>query len=328
MASIAIIGAGLSGLVMAGDLARHHDVAVFEKSRGVGGRMATRYAGDFEFDHGAQFFTARTAAFQRFLSPFIESGSVANWRPLFAELRDTSVTITRQWDDATPHYVGRPRMNSLARELAQGLDIRLKTPVTSLERDRFRWSLRGADDARLGLFDWVVLAIPAAQAETLAQQSSSLAKRAANATMLGCYALMLGFDSPQQLPWQAALVRGADISWISENSSKPGRAERYTLVAHSTNAWAQTNIEQDLEDVRAHLVAEISRVSGIDCHQAAHCDVQRWRFANIDKQQGPACWIDAHQQLAACGDWFVRGRIEAAFTSAKSLSRKIRAELT
>jgi predicted NAD/FAD-dependent oxidoreductase len=44
---IAIIGAGLSGLILARALSQHASVNVFEKARGVGGRMSTRYA-----DHG------------------------------------------------------------------------------------------------------------------------------------------------------------------------------------------------------------------------------------------------------------------------------------
>ena len=70
MRRVAVIGAGLSGLA-ARELSESSEVTVFEKSRGYGGRMATRYGGDFEFDHGAQFFTARSAEFQEFLEPLI-----------------------------------------------------------------------------------------------------------------------------------------------------------------------------------------------------------------------------------------------------------------
>ena len=54
MTKIAIIGAGLSGLTAAHDLKEHANVTLYEKSRGVGGRLATRRAEPFSFDHGAQ----------------------------------------------------------------------------------------------------------------------------------------------------------------------------------------------------------------------------------------------------------------------------------
>ena len=86
MIKIAIIGAGLSGLILARELSAYADVDVFEKARGVGGRMATRYADPYQFDHGAQYFTAKTAEFQSFLEPFIQNGIVAPWRTDFAKL--------------------------------------------------------------------------------------------------------------------------------------------------------------------------------------------------------------------------------------------------
>jgi predicted NAD/FAD-dependent oxidoreductase len=54
--SAAVIGAGISGLICARTLAQHGWlVTVFEKGRGVGGRMAVRRTeAGLAFDHGAQ----------------------------------------------------------------------------------------------------------------------------------------------------------------------------------------------------------------------------------------------------------------------------------
>ncbi|MFM8454377.1 MAG: NAD(P)-binding protein [Gammaproteobacteria bacterium] len=51
MKKIAIIGAGLSGITLAKKLSQKVDVHIFEKGRGIGGRMSTRYADPFVFDH-------------------------------------------------------------------------------------------------------------------------------------------------------------------------------------------------------------------------------------------------------------------------------------
>ena len=59
-----VIGAGISGLAAATELARAGcKTIILEKSRGIGGRMATRRVGAAVCDHGAQFFTVRTRAF-------------------------------------------------------------------------------------------------------------------------------------------------------------------------------------------------------------------------------------------------------------------------
>ncbi len=319
MLRIAVIGAGLSGLVVARELSARHEVTVFEKSRGVGGRMATRRVGDYSFDHGAQFFTARTAAFQQFLAPFIDSGVVASWHARFAELRGTEISTTRDWSDGVPHYVGVPAMNALAKALARDVDVRLRTRVTSIQQRPGGSSVHGEGGRELGTYDWAIVAIPAAQAASLVTGRRALTEFAATANMVGCYALMLGFEETPELPWDAARVRDCDISWISVNSSKPDRPPALSLVAHSTNAWAEKHMESDLVDVRAHLLEEVSRVTGMDCGTASHVDLHRWRYANSDRRDGADCFVDAGERIAACGDWFIRGRIEAAFSSAAGL---------
>ena len=327
MTRVAVIGAGLSGLVAARKLQECSDVTVFEKSRGFGGRMATRYGGDFEFDHGAQFFTARSPEFQDFLEPLIANGTVACWHARFVELQRHTVTATSEWDDAYPHYVGAPRMNAIGRYLAGELTIQQNTAVAQLDREADGWRLADSDGNALGHFDWVVCAVPAAQAAALLPSDSRLQRLAAEVKMRACFALMLGFDKPLLLPWQAALVSNADISWVSVNSSKPQRSDRFTLVAHSTNAYADTNVDEALSTVQKHLLGEVSAVIGIDCEQASFCQLQRWRYANAEKTSAPAYLLDAEMQLAGCGDWLRHGRVEAAFLSGWELAAKLRSKL-
>ena len=76
---IAIIGAGLAGLTLAHRLVARHDITVFEKARGPGGRMSTRRADPYAFDHGAQYFTAETDRFRSLLKPLRETGLIAPW---------------------------------------------------------------------------------------------------------------------------------------------------------------------------------------------------------------------------------------------------------
>jgi renalase len=325
MARIAVIGAGLAGLVVSRELAGIHDVHLFEKSRGIGGRMATRRAGLFEFDHGAQFFTARSEAFRAFLEPLVDAGVVADWPARFAEIQRGQVVASRPWESDYPHFVGVPGMSAVGRSLACGLDIRLETAVRSMSREGLRWQLFGDGQELLGEFDWVIVTAPAAQAAELLADTS-IASYAEKVRMKACYALLLGLDEPPELAWDAALVRDADISWISVNSSKPGRAAPFCLVVHSTNAWADAHVDDDTAAVRLHLADECRRFTGIDAAGASFIDVHRWRYANVDQQDGDLYALDAGQQVAMCGDWFVRGRIEGAFKSASALAGRIARE--
>ncbi len=327
MTRIAVIGAGLSGLVVARELAEDNAVVVFEKSRGPGGRMATRYKDGFEFDHGAQFFTAKSREFLDYLQPMVDRGVVACWNVQFAELERARVAGTRNWDSAYPHFVGAPRMNAIGKFLAGDLDLRPNTPVALLEPASGGWRLCDDHGCELGRFDWVICAMPAAQVAALLPADSPLRRLADGTEMRSCFALMLGFDQPLALPWQAALVRDADISWVSVNSSKPGRSEKFTLVVHSTNAYADTRIDDDPNAVRSHLLHETSAILGVDCGTAILQQLQRWRYANAEKQVGPRCFFDPTMQLAGCGDWFVHGRVEAAFSSGLEVAQKLRSAI-
>ncbi len=328
MARIAVIGAGLAGLTVARELRDHADVCVFEKARGVGGRMATRYAGeDFEFDHGAQFFTARSAAFCEFLAPLVADGTVAPWLARFAELQGPRTTSSRTWTLEYPHYVGVPRMNAVGKALAVGLDIRLSSRVTEVDFADGRWSLAfegPSGPERAGGFDWLVVTAPLPQSLALLGDVDGLGDAAGARSMLGCYALMLGFAEPPELDFDAALVREADISWISVNSSKPGREAPGTLLVHATNRWADAHMEDDPGRVQAHMLSEVSRVAGVDPDAAVHKALHRWRFANLPKQPGPPCYFSKEQRLGVAGDWWVQGRVEAAFRSARALVDCIR----
>jgi predicted NAD/FAD-dependent oxidoreductase len=117
---------------------------------------------------------------------------------------------------------------------------------------------------RSGAFDWLVLTPPAAQTAALAEACPELVAFCRARSMLGCFALMLGFEEPLRLQWQAALVRNADISWMSVNSSKPARKSPFTLVVHSTNALAQAHMDDDIDVVLEHMLDEASKVTGED----------------------------------------------------------------
>ena len=66
-ARVAVIGAGIAGLACARELARADArVTVFERSRGLGGRLGTRRQGNLAFDHGAQYITSRSHSFVKY----------------------------------------------------------------------------------------------------------------------------------------------------------------------------------------------------------------------------------------------------------------------
>ena len=82
-------------------------------------------------------------------------------------------------------------------------------------------------------------------------------------------------------------------------------------------------MERGADEVIEHMLAEIRRVTGLDLGRTQHAALHRWRYANTPKQEGPTSLIDPAQRLAACGDWCLHGRVEAAYLSGLDAARQI-----
>ncbi|MFT7433895.1 MAG: renalase [Alphaproteobacteria bacterium] len=315
MKKIAIIGAGLSGLTAAHVLKNHADITLFEKARGVSGRMSTRWAEPYFFDHGAQFFKAKTDAFKTFITPMIQTGVIKHWDARVVKFENKKITHKRQWNKDDPHYVGVPSMNAVAKYIAQDLNVQLGTCVQSICKSDDKWLLSDDQNNSLGEYDWLISAIPPEQAAKLLPTNIPFHKTLNKFKMQGCFTLMLGFEKPLTLEFDAAFVQNKDISWIAVNNSKPNREKGFSLLVHSSHNWADKHIDDNLEDVMAHLCEQASEIIGHDLDKANHKAIHVWRFANIGKKTGATHFIDENQNIAVCGDWFIKGHVEAAFTS-------------
>ena len=100
---IAVVGAGIAGLACALELSRADAlVTVFERSRGLGGRLGTRRQGNFAFDHGAQFVTARRRSFVKYVEVAGRAGAAARWKPRILEDDRSWTEPIDEWHVGTP----------------------------------------------------------------------------------------------------------------------------------------------------------------------------------------------------------------------------------
>ncbi len=318
MRRVAVVGSGLAGLTVARALEDVVPVVVFDKSSGVGGRMSTRRSGSLVFDHGAQYFTARTVEFRKFLAPWLESGVVGPWRPRLTTLGPGRDPYRRFWFE--PHYVAIPGMTSWCKDLASPVEVVLSTAISELEKAGSRWLLVDSAGIRHGPFDLVVSAVPAPQAAVLLPQEFCHRSQIDDAVMSGCYTLMLALSRHPGCSWDAAVVLDAPIGWIAFSDSRPGREPHPAMVVHSTNAWAERHLEQPIETVRDLLLEQFFSLTGFDEDAVADATCHRWRYAATSRSPGCGHLLDAERGLAAVGDWCIEGRVEAAYLSGRGLA--------
>ncbi len=319
--AMAVVGAGLSGLVCARRLVEHgHRVRLFDKARAPGGRMSTRRAGELRFDHGAQYFTVRDRDFRRAVDSWRRDGVVERWRGRIAVLEGGG---RRAEAGDAERFVGIPGMSALCRHLAADLDVSLETPVDALARDADGWSLVGADGAELGRYDSVVVSAPAPQtAALLAPVAPRLAAAAAGVEMTPCWAAMVAFGEPIEAGFDAAFVNGPVLSWVARDSSKPSRPTGEAWVLHGSPDWTRRHLELDRAEAAERLLAAFGEALGAALGAPFHLDAHRWRFA-LPQPLAEPCLFDSGLRLAACGDWCGGPRVEGAFLSGRAAAGRL-----
>jgi predicted NAD/FAD-dependent oxidoreductase len=349
--NVAVIGAGIAGAACAASLRQAGlRVTVFDKSRGIGGRMATRraeWAGAdgsaqrAEFDHGAQHIMPRSPRLRGVLLKAEAAGAVARWRPRV----HAAWPAPLQRDGFVP--VGQ--MPALCRHLLGDLPLHLNHPVQRLQRAADGWHLVAADGCTRGPFDQVLLAMPPAQAAVLlAGHQDAWADALVTVRMAPCWTLM-AVTQELDWPWDAAEPRQGPLAWVARNDRKPGRSPlpgRATWVAHAGAAWSAAHQDAAPEAVQRLLSQALAALlpAGVAV-QWHHRAVQRWRFAlpaaeatgagpGAAAADGHDCWWDAALGLGVCGDFLgsregpspVRG-VEAGWRSGDELADTLLAAL-
>ncbi|WP_300554492.1 FAD-dependent oxidoreductase [Maricaulis sp.] len=313
---LAIIGAGLSGLACGDRLKRAgHAVELFEKSRGTGGRLATRRREIASFDHGTQYVTARSPEFSAYLERAFEAGNADRWSPAGA---DKGKWI---W------WVGQPGMSGLVKPLAKQLLVHTSIRVEAIERESGGWRLEAGDNTPETRFDAVLVTAPVPQTTDLLARHGAAFASLPEAELAPCWTVMLAFDAP--LPVAADVFRhdAHALAWCARNSSKPGRpGEADAWVLQASPAWSVAHLEAEPDWVIAQLTAMFVEIAGQALPVAAHGEAHRWRYARVTEPLGqPFVW-EAGLGLGAAGDWCMGPRVEAAFQSGVALADAVLAE--
>lgn len=307
---VVIVGAGIAGLVAAGDLvAAGADVVLLDKGRSPGGRLATRRIGAATLDHGAQFFTVRTPAFQCRVDDWVERGLVAVWAHGFGT------------SDGHPRYVATAGMNSLAKDLAIGLDVRCSNMVFGIHAPNASGSLSPTtgwdvvvDDATVHHGDAVVVTTPLPQAFALLADSGLRF----DGVEFGLdydrtIALLATLDAPPDIaPPGAVQDPTADIGFLADNAAK-GISAQPAITMHASAKWSEDHWDDELDAVCDELTKLAQPWLG-DAN-IVDAQVKKWRFATPRAPVAAPCWVADGGTVVLAGDAFDGPRVEAAHNS-------------
>lgn len=351
MWDIAVIGAGLAGLTCARQLRRSgHQVCVLDKSKGLGGRIATRrVTGLVRIDHGLRYWPAEAS--DALLAPLtrelIEAGVIKQWAANAYELRSNDELVAVQQD---PVYVASSGMSAIAKYLAQGFipDETLlnsyravKMAPCGLESDP-GWKITCEDD-KVVMARKCVLAIPALQAVALLSESTDTANSIDSEALVPLQAVQYnpritilagygdlkltentfgklrpdGCSDGSSEGWMVTDTIGTSTEWIGLDSSKRSRSDvEPTLVIHSKTDFAHRYIDAgDLQPAASVLLRASARKYGEWIAQPSWFQIHRWRYAYVSEAY-EASYCQVSPSLLCGGDWCVNQTVKHPVTAA------------
>jgi len=265
MVDIAVIGAGMAGLICAQQLRQAgYSVIVVENSRGLGGRVATRRLQGTCADHGMRYLEPQGKWSQQLIDILCDRHLLKPWIETIHQ-RDRQGQIHPI--DQHPGYAAPDGMTAIAKFLATDLEIWRGQRVVAINPSQQLWQLTletaDADPATLTARA-IVLAIPAPQAlallEPLTELPSDLLTNLRSVEFDPCLTAIAVYPEHRQpavsdLPWRVmTFTDPTDLDWVGLDSSKRSHPTQPIFVLQSSAAFAQTHLEAaDLQAVGVQL---------------------------------------------------------------------------
>ena len=327
---IAIIGTGIAAATLVYRLRQScpgYNLHVFEKSRGIGGRMSTRRTAKGSFDHGTPFFTARSKSFQQLLKLFQSSGQVDAWQPKVITLSKHAKPYNRDWFET--HYVATPDMNSLCKALIADQNIHFNQTINRISGDPGHWTIHAAEGGEFGAFDWVISTAPAEQTQAIfagTESTIGTTTESPSVPYQPSFAMMVSCAEDYVPAFDAARVKDSCIDWLFFGHHKPGRSERPSLVVHATGDYSAKHFDDNQDLITNELMIELAQLIDMepdDKRDDRTIQLHRWKYAKVIEPYGEEFWQSDLKGLAACGDWCLGNEVEHAYTSADALTRAL-----
>ncbi|MFA5677273.1 MAG: FAD-dependent oxidoreductase [Pseudomonas sp.] len=304
---VAIIGTGIAGLSAAHALRQAGcAVVLFEKSRGSGGRLASKRTAIGPVDIGAPCFSATGSDFRHACQQWHDDGLIAAWPPSVG----------------AAGWTGVPRMSSLSRGLLADTTVHFGCRINDILPMDSQWQLVDSEGTRHGPFASVILAVPAPQASELLSTAPALASLAASVEMRPIWSVALGFRHPLPAPAGPGSPASYPLARHTHNSAKPDRANAMDVwVLQADSDWSAANLDTPGAEIATQLQEAFARTLDYQLPPADFTLAHRWLYAEPAQPRSWSALAEASMGLYVCGDWCLAGRIEDAWLSGREAAR-------
>lgn len=174
----------------------------------------------------------------------------------------------------------------------------------------------------MGVWPYVIVAVPAPQALSLLREQPMFAQSIRQVTMEPCWVAAIQSKSDLSDQTDVAVYEHPIVRRIVHNSAKADRQNKNIYLVQSCKDWAKANLEETIESVGEKLQQSFCELTSADADTEL-LFVHRWRYAFTETALGQDCLWDNNLQLGACGDWCLGRTVEDAWRSGSALAEQI-----
>lgn len=346
---IAVIGAGVAGLTCAQQLHQAgYRVVVVEKSRGLGGRLATRRLQGTHADHGVCYLKPKddpaqcpeSNPFKAFLTTLLNPSEKSD-HPILQPWTDTIHELDAEGrlkpSDRAPRYASPTGISTIAKVLGTGLNIWLSQRVEAICLIGQGWELQcEVEGTRSSLTATaIVSAIPAPQAATLLESipnATDILAQVRSIRFSACISAIAVYPSRDlsTISWKGVTsAHDPTIGWVGLDSSKQNSPSQPVVVVQSTAAFAKSHLEtSDLNPIGQTLLNRAAQCLEPWLADPETLQVHRWRYAfPINPLAEKFLSANTHAPLLFTGDWCGGNRVESAFLAGLATAKQINSQL-
>ena len=308
---VCIIGAGIAGLSAAHALsAKGLNIAVLEKSRGPGGRMATRCIDGAQFNYGAPSFTIESADFlawaqaaERNNGLKIAGNRASSGYYYATATADSSINLLARSTFTPAHFYTLTRATALTLVATNLWQVQYQ-----VENAQGEILSTGSSHASK-----IVVALPAPQAAALLaplpQPFVALASAAASAIYNPCWVAMFTLSTPSNIdtnPFGEAAIKATETQLakcIRQATNSDTKGEQW--VIHATTEWTKSHLNDTKEMVANTLITSFSKHYN-NQEKIINSAVHRWLYsqpAATTASQAADLTDAAAHGLVCVGDW-------------------------
>ena len=298
---IIILGAGMSGIACALSLHDKFNVQIFEKSKGVGGRLCAKNTRDGLFHYGAQYCSAQSRAFQNFL---IENDAKYFLGSSF-DMKTNSCINTQNY------FVGVNGMHSLLKNYDQILNIHFNQRAIRVDEKK---KLVHFESGYTESYDIVISSLPLPQVQEIFETEI-----AHDATFDPCISMGMIFDGQTNNEHNAYKNINQDISWLGSSKFYNTEDNETWVLQFSPQASLKMF---DLSDktLKARCNDAVKNIIK-GKYIIMHCGIFKWKFALCKRSNLEKKFLSISENAFAIGDWNISPRVESAYISGNELGK-------